>query len=216
MQVLIIEDNKTIAENIQKYLSLEQIESKIAHHWLYGLEMAKSQDFDLIILDLMLPGMDGIQICKELKQIKSTPIIMTTAKWELEDKLEGFDVGADDYLVKPFDLEELVARIKVLTQRALQDKGFTKWDIYIDLKSKIIYKGEEKISFPFKMFLLLELLIKNRGFAISRTEIIEEIWWGEEVFGNDSKLDVYVSNLRKKLGKDFITTVKGFWYRIEK
>lgn len=125
MKVLIIEDNKAIAENIQKYLVLEDIESKVAHHGIFGLEIAKKQDFDVIILDLMLPGIDGIQICKQLKQIKDIPIIMATAKGELEDKLEGFEVGADDYLVKPFDLEELVARLRALTQRVQKNNIFT-------------------------------------------------------------------------------------------
>lgn len=216
MKVLIIEDNKAIAENIQKYLVLEDIESKVAHHGIFGLEIAKKQDFDVIILDLMLPGIDGIQICKQLKQIKDIPIIMATAKGELEDKLEGFEVGADDYLVKPFDLEELVARLRALTQRVQKNNIFTIWNLNIDLEAKVIHRKDKKILLPIKEFTLLELLLVNKGIAISRTEIIEEIRWGEDIFWNDGKLDVYISNLRKKLGKNFITTVKGFWYKIER
>lgn len=216
MKVLIIEDNKAIAENIQKYLALENIESKVAHHGMFGLEIAKKQDFDVIILDLMLPGIDGIQICKQLKQIKDIPIIMATAKGELEDKLEGFEVGADDYLVKPFDLEELVARLRALTQRVQKNNIFTIWNLNIDLEAKVIHRKDKKILLPIKEFTLLELLLVNKGIAISRTEIIEEIRGEDTIFKNDGKLDVYISNLRKKLGKNFITTVKGFWYKIER
>lgn len=216
MKVLIIEDNKAIAENIQKYLVLEDIESKVAHHGIFGLEIAKKQDFDVIILDLMLPGIDGIQICKQLKQIKDIPIIMATAKGELEDKLEGFEVGADDYLVKPFDLEELVARLRALTQRVQKNNIFTIWNLNIDLEAKVIHRKDKKILLPIKEFTLLELLLVNKGIAISRTEIIEEIRGEDTIFKNDGKLDVYISNLRKKLGKNFITTVKGFWYKIER
>jgi DNA-binding response OmpR family regulator len=217
MRILLIEDNKTIANNIKKYLEIEWYEILIAENWLYWLEVAKKNNFDLMVLDLMLPWMDGIEICKTIKKEKDAPIIMTTAKWQLEDKLEWFDAGADDYLVKPFDLEELLVRIQVLLKRFGGDHNlFEKWDIKIDLEAKKILKENIEIKITIKEFNILEMLINNTGMAISRTEIIEELWWGDSLFEWDGKLDVYISGIRKKLGKTFIQTIKGFWYKIEK
>ncbi|HKL44095.1 MAG TPA: response regulator transcription factor [Candidatus Absconditabacterales bacterium] len=216
MKILLVEDNKTIAKNIKKYLELEGYEILIAENGLYGLEVAKKNNFDLMLLDLMLPGMDGIEICKHIKKEKNVPIIMTTAKGQLDDKLEGFDVGADDYLVKPFDLEELLARIKVLTKRFGNNDLFEIGDLKIDLEAKKVLKNNKEIKLTIKEFNILEMLLNNIGIAISRTEIIEEIWGGDSLFEGDGKLDVYISGIRKKLGKDLIETVKGFGYKIEK
>ncbi len=216
MKILLVEDNKTIAKNIKKYLELEGYEILIAENWLYGLEVAKKNNFDLMLLDLMLPWMDGIEICKHIKKEKNVPIIMTTAKWQLDDKLEWFDVGADDYLVKPFDLEELLARIKVLTKRFWNNDLFEIWDLKIDLEAKKVLKNNKEIKLTIKEFNILEMLLNNIWIAISRTEIIEEIWWWDSLFEWDWKLDVYISGIRKKLGKDLIETVKGFGYKIEK
>ena len=217
MKLLLIEDNKTIANNIRKYLELEWYKILIAENGLYGLEVAKNNNFDLIILDLMLPWLDWIEICKQIKKIQDIPVIMTTAKWELDDKLEWFDAWADDYLVKPFDLEELLVRIRVLLKRSWWDHNiFEKWDIKIDLEAKKISKNNEEIKFTIKEFNILEMLLNNVGIAISRTEIIWELWWGDSLFEWDWKLDVYISGIRKKLWKSFIETIKGFWYKIEK
>jgi len=219
MKLLLIEDNKTIAKNIKKYLKLEWYDILVAENGLYGLEVAKKNDFDLIILDLMLPWMDGIEICKQIKKTQDIPVIMTTAKWELDDKLEWFDAGADDYLVKPFDLEELSARIQALIKRFWWDDKWNVsmiWDIKIDLDAKKILKNNENIKFTIKEFNILEILLNNKWIAVSRTEIIEELWWWDSLFEWDWKLDVYISGIRKKLGKDFIKTIKWFGYKIDK
>ncbi|HRX63999.1 MAG TPA: response regulator transcription factor [Candidatus Absconditabacterales bacterium] len=216
MKILLVEDNKTIAKNIKKYLEIEGYEVLVAENGLYGLEVARKNDFDIILLDLMLPGMDGIEICKQLKKEKDIPIIMTTAKGQLDDKLEGFDVGADDYLVKPFDLEELFARIKALSKRFGNQELFEIGDLEIDLEAKKVLKNNEEIKLTIKEFNILEILLNNIGIAISRTAIIEELWGGDSLFEGDGKLDVYISNIRKKLGKDFVETVKGFGYKIER
>lgn len=217
MKILIIEDNKIIANNIKKYLELEWYEVLIAENWLYGFEVAKKNQFDLILLDWMLPGMDGAEICQKLKENNDVPIIMTTAKWQLEDKLEWFDMWADDYLVKPFDLEELLARINVLVKRKYKEENiFEKWNIKIDIKSKKVLKGNTEIKLTIKEYNILEILINNIWIAISRTDIIQEIWWWDSLFEWDGKLDVYISGIRKKIWKDFIQTVKWFWYKIEK
>jgi DNA-binding response OmpR family regulator len=217
MKILLVEDNKTIANNIKKYLELEWYEIFVAENWLYWFEVAKKNHFDLIILDWMLPGMEWIDICKKIKEEKNIPIIMITAKWQLEDKLEWFDMWADDYMVKPFDLKELLARINVLIKRTYREENiFEKWNLKIDLEAKKVLKSKKEIKLTIKEYNILEILIKNLWIAISRTEIIEEIWWWDSLFEWDGKLDVYISGIRKKLGKDFITTVKWFGYKIEK
>ena len=217
MKVLLIEDNKTIANNIKKYLELSDFEVSICENGLFWLEVARHNDFDIMLLDLMLPWMSGEEICKKIKAEKDIPIIMTTAKWQLEDKLEWFELGADDYLVKPFDLAELEARIKALTRRRQNDiKPIKKWDISIDIQNRKIMKWNKEIKLTVKEYNILEYLIKNIGLPISRTDIIEEVWWGENMRENDGKLDVYISTLRRKLDKDIIETVKWFGYRVNK
>ena len=217
MQILVIEDNKTIANNIKKYLELDGNSVFIAENGLYGLEVARKNDFDIIVLDLMLPGLEWEKVCAEIKKEKDIPVIMTTAKWQLEDKLEWFNVWADDYLVKPFDLEELEARIKVLTKRKQWDsKAIKKWNISIDLKNRKILKWNKEVKLTMKEYNILECLVKNIWIPLSRTDIIQEVWWWDSLFDDDGKLDVYISTIRRKLGKEIIETVKGFGYRVNK
>ena len=217
MQILVIEDNKTIANNIKKYLELDGNSVFIAENGLYGLEVARKNDFDIIVLDLMLPGLEWEKVCAEIKKEKDILVIMTTAKWQLEDKLEWFNVWADDYLVKPFDLEELEARIKVLTKRKQwENKAIKKWNISIDLQNRKILKWNKEVKLTVKEYNILECLVKNIWIPLSRTDIIQEVWWWDSLFDDDGKLDVYISTLRRKLGKDIIETVKGFGYRVNK
>ena len=216
MRILLVEDNKTISNNIKKYLELEWFEVFLAENWLYWLEVARKNNFDLIILDWMLPGMEWIEICRTIKKKKSVPIIMTTAKWQLENKLEWFDMWADDYLVKPFDLKELLARINVLIKRSWWKNIFEKWNLRIDLEAKKIMKAKKEVKLTIKEYNIIEILLNNLWIAISRTDIIQEIWWWDSLFEWDGKLDVYISSIRKKLGKDLIETVKGFGYKINR
>ena len=217
MQILVIEDNKSIANNIKKYLELSDYEVFVAENGLYGLEVARKNDFDIIVLDLMLPGLEWEKVCAEIKKEKDIPVIMTTAKWQLEDKLEWFNVWADDYLVKPFDLEELEARIKVLTKRKQWDsKPIKKWSISIDIQNRKILKWTKEVKLTVKEYNILEYLVKNIWIPLSRTDIIQEVWWWDSLFDDDGKLDVYISTIRRKLGKDIIETVKGFGYKVNK
>ena len=217
MKVLLIEDNKSIANNIKKYLELSDYEVLICENWLFWLEVARNNDFDIVLLDLMLPWMSGEDICAKLKTEKDIPIIMTTAKWQLEDKLEWFELWADDYLVKPFDLEELEARIKVLTRRKQNEsKPIKKWNVTIDIQNRKIMKWEKEVKLTVKEYNILEYLTKNIWIPLSRTDIIQEVWWWDSLFDDDGKLDVYISTLRSKLWKDIIETVKGFGYKMNK
>ena len=215
MNILLVEDHKTIAENIKKYLELEDNNVFVAENWLYASQVIKHKTFDVILLDIMLPGLDWISLCKEIRKTQpNTPIIMTTSKWEIEDKLEWFDCGADDYLVKPFDLKELSARIKAIIKRSPEKDYIEFKDIRLDKDQKKVFKKNKEIKFTIKEFMILELMLENIWRSISRTTIIQEIWGNESIFEEDSKLDVYISNIRKKLWKNLIETIKWFWYQI--
>ena len=205
------------ANNIKKYLELSDFEVLICENGLFWLEVARNNEFDIILLDLMLPWMSGEEICKKIKSEKDIPIIMTTAKWQLEDKLEWFELWADDYLVKPFDLEELEARIKALIRRKQNEsKPIKKWNISIDIQNRKILKWDKEVKLTVKEYNILECLVKNIWIPLSRTDIIQEVWGWDSLFDDDWKLDVYISTLRSKLGKDIIETVKWFGYRMNK
>ena len=213
--ILLVEDNQTIGQNIQKYLELEGYSVLWVQNWSYANEVVKHQEFDLVLLDLMLPGTDGLVVAKTIKQHQEqTRILMMTAKGQLEDKLEGFEVWADDYLVKPFDLEELVARIEALLRRSVQKDVVSYGVLTLDNLQKKIFKGWEEIKLSLKEFQILELLIHNKGMALSRLDIIEEIWGWDAGFEEDGKLDVYLSTIRRKIWKEMIETIKGYGYRL--
>lgn len=213
--ILLVEDNQTIGQNIQKYLELEGYSVLWVQNWAYANEVVKHQEFDLVLLDLMLPGTDGLVVAKTIKQHQEqTRILMMTAKGQLEDKLEGFEVWADDYLVKPFDLEELVARIEALLRRSVQKDVVSYGVLTLDNLQKKIFKGWEEIKLSLKEFQILELLIRNKGIALSRLDIIEEVWGWDAGFEEDGKLDVYLSTIRRKIWKDMIETIKGYGYRL--
>lgn len=213
--ILLVEDNQTIGQNIQKYLELEGYSVLWVQNWSYANEVVKHQEFDLVLLDLMLPGTDGLVVAKTIKEHQEqTRILMMTAKGQLEDKLEGFEVWADDYLVKPFDLEELVARIEALLRRSVQKDVVSYGVLTLDNLQKKIFKSWEEIKLSLKEFQILELLIRNKGMALSRLDIIEEIWGWDAGFEEDGKLDVYLSIIRRKIWKDMIETIKGYGYRL--
>lgn len=213
--ILLVEDNQTIGQNIQKYLELEGYSVLWVQNWSYANEVVKHQEFDLVLLDLMLPGTDGLVVAKTIKEYQEqTRILMMTAKGQLEDKLEGFEVWADDYLVKPFDLEELVARIEALLRRSVQKDVVSYGVLTLDNLQKKIFKSWEEIKLSLKEFQILELLIRNKGMALSRLDIIEEIWGWDAGFEEDWKLDVYLSTIRRKIWKDMIETIKGYGYRL--
>lgn len=183
LAILLVEDTKTIGESVKKYLELDGHRVLWVEHGSYADEVIKHQDFDIVLLDLMLPGIDGIQLAKNIKVLKlHLPILMMTAKGQLEDKLEGFEVGADDYLVKPFELEELEARIWALMKSVPQRDELVFDDIRLDLGQKKVFKADEELKFSLKEFQTLELLTQNQGIAVSRLNIIEEIRGGEAGF----------------------------------
>ena len=222
-RILIIEDEKRIARFLELELKHEGYEVEIALDGRSGLDIAMNNEFDLIILDLMLPLMSGIEVCRRLRQAKKViPIIMLTAKDDVSDKVMGLDMGADDYMTKPFAIEELLARIRVAIKRKSKEEaqetkmiehGFLKIN---DLKRQVHYK-EDLIELTKKEYELLKYLLENRNIALDRERILEKVW-GYDYYGDTNVIDVYVRYLRSKIDQKYdielIKTVRGVGYII--
>lgn len=217
MRILLVEDEKNVAAFIKKGLEEETYTVNVAEDGPEGLLMATSADFDLIILDIMLPGMNGIEVCKTLRAKGiNKPILMLTAVDSVERKVEGLESGADDYLVKPFAFTELLARIKALLRRApdiVSELALS--DLRIDLLSRRVYRGNKEVVLTLKEFSLLEYLLRNKHRVLSRTQIIENVW-GYDFSPGTNIVDVHIKSLREKVNKGFerqlIHTVRGTGY----
>ena len=217
MKVLVVDDEELIREVIKEYCSNENYETKEADNGLDAIEMIKNEDFDCIILDIMMPKMDGLSAYKEIKQIKDIPTIILSARGDEYDKLLGFDLGVDDYLTKPFSPKELIARIKAVTKRLKEDKDeFIYKDLRVDFKGYTIHIDNKEISVTPKEFEILTYLIKNKNVAVSRESLLESVW-GYDFFGDDRTRDTHIKMLRNNLGKyrDIIHTVRGVGYKFE-
>lgn len=220
-KILIVEDDFKIARNIKKGLEEKEYEAEIAYDGKIGLKMALSNPYDLILLDLNLPEMNGYEVCKEVRKVKPTiPIIMLTALGETEDKIEGFDKGADDYIVKPFDFRELLARINVFIKRnsgngAMQETILKIADLEINFESHNVTRAGQKINLTPKEFTLLEFLIQNKDKVVSKQEISNTLWEPNSQQSMNA-VEVYINFLRKKIDKDFepklIQTKTGLGY----
>ena len=211
MKILLIEDNREIATNICEYFSLEGHTVIHKVDWESGLDRALEWWYDLLLLDLMLPHIDGYTIARKMQWKIHVPIIMITAKWSIDEKLEWFESWALDYIVKPFDLRELEARVNAISGR--NDTKVTIDDMEFDFKNRVFAKKWEALHLPKTEYEIIKLLFENKHKVVSRTEIIEEIWWEEALFDSDGKLDVYISHLRNKLSKSIIITVKWVGYK---
>ena len=171
-------------------------------------------DYHLFVLDVMLPGVDGFSFGKEIRKHSEAGIIFLTAKSWLDDKIEWFDLGGDDYLTKPFKMKELIARIDALSTRLEPTHYITIWDVSLDRKARSIRKHNELVHLTPTEWELVWFLLKNRWSVCRRADIIEYIWWGDQVYEMSRSLDVAVANIRKKLGKEFITTLPWVWYQL--
>ena len=215
MKVLLIEDNKDISQNVSEYLEMEWFEVDTCFDGECWLERAIYKSYDIILLDLMIPVIDGITVCRKLRQKKDTPVIMITAKDSIDDRVLGLDTWASDYIVKPFDLRELMARINSVMKRNLSSNTIYEFNnISLDLEKRSFLKDNTEVHITQKEFLILEKLISNKWNVVNRSEIIEYIWWEWALFDGDNKLDVYISNIRNKLDKGLIITIKWVWYKI--
>ena len=219
--ILIVEDESGISDFIKGELEYEGYNVCIKEDGRAGLEEALENEYDLIILDIMLPSMNGFEICRRLKKEKNTPIIMLSAKDSVIDKVNGLQIGADDYIPKPFAIEELLARIEVVFRRQnnLNDSIVKFKDIVIDRRSRSIKKNNNEINLTNKEYELLMILIDNKDKVVTRDELLEKIWgYGYEPETN--VIDVHIRYLRKKIeGNDstekYIQTIRGVGYKID-
>ena len=220
VHLLVVEDEQRLAEVLQKQLKESGFYADIACDGYVGKRMLEQTKYDLVILDINLPLMNGYELCREIRKTNvNTPIIMLTALGTPENKLIGFDSGADDYVLKPFDFRELLARINVFLKRSnsvIQDDLKLKMaNLEMDLGSKTVFRANKKVELTSKEFSLLELLLKNRNKVLTREYIIEKVWNLDFETGTNI-IDVYVNYLRKKIDKDFepklIHTKFGFGF----
>lgn len=217
MRVLVVDDEKLIRDVIKEYLLLENIEVMEAENGIEAIEKVKNNNFDIIIMDIMMPKMDGYTACREIKKIKDIPFIMLSARGEEYDKLIGFDLGIDDYVTKPFSPKELVARIKAITKRNENDSNiYVIKGIKLDDVAHDVYVDNEKIYLTPKEYDLLKYFIDNKNIALSRENLLSNIW-GYDFYGDDRTIDTHVKTLRKHLGKykDMIITVRGMGYKFQ-
>ncbi len=207
MEILIIEDDLRVAELIQRGLEEQGFKTTLAYDGLSGKKLAEQHTYDLVITDIILPKMDGIDLCKEIKQNQPhLPIIMLTALGTTDDKVEGFDAGADDYLVKPFEIRELLARIRALLKRSSNSANtgslLTYADLEMNLNTKVVKRGNKEIHLTPKEFNFLKFMLQNPERVLSRVEIAEKVWDTHFDTGTNF-IDVYVNYLRKKIERDF-------------
>ena len=224
MKLLVVEDEVKLAEYLRKGLSEEGYTVDVAHTGIDGLHMATEVDYDLLILDGMLPGIDGLAVLAALRQSKQTPVLMLTARGQVEDRVRGLQSGADDYLVKPFAFSELVARIQVLLRRAGSVKSHGEptllklADLELDLIRRKVTRTGQRLDLTAKEFNLLSLLLRRQAEVLSRTELAEQVW--DMNFDSETNVvEVAVRRLRSKLDQPFerplLHTVRGMGYVLE-
>jgi DNA-binding response OmpR family regulator len=239
-RILIIEDDEKIARMIELELGHEDYETMKAHDGIAGLRMAEDEDFSLVLLDIMLPGMSGIEVLRRLRKTKTTPVILLTARDEVVDKVLGLDSGADDYVTKPFVIEELLARIRAVLRKPQHadtaavptESGwngsagqnstnsadiYTSGELILDAAAYTVTYSGEPVALTFKEFELLKCLLENKGRVMSRDALLNRVW-GYDYIGETNTVDVYIRFLRSKIDARFdvkvITTVRGAGYKI--
>jgi DNA-binding response OmpR family regulator len=219
MRILLIEDEPKVASFIKKGLEEQSYEVEQAYDGFFGKKLALEKEYDLIILDVILPQLNGLEVCKAIRQYNSTvAILMLTALGNTTDKIEGLDAGADDYLVKPFEFQELLARIRALVRRKSDlpaGEVLRVADLEVDITRKTVTRSGQSVTLTAREFALLTFLMRNRGRVVSRVDIIEHVW--ETSFDTGSNvIDVYINFLRKKVDKDYpaklIHTLVGMGY----
>ncbi|TDD20083.1 response regulator transcription factor [Actinomadura sp. KC06] len=220
MRLLIVEDEKRLATSLARGLAAEGFVVETVHDGAEGLDRALGGEFDLIVLDIMLPGMNGYRVCASLRAAgDDTPILMLTAKDGEYDEAEGLDTGADDYLTKPFSYVVLVARIRALLRRRTRGAApaIALGDLVVDPAARRVFRGDAEVELTAKEFAVLEHLAANAGRVVSKTQIMEAVW-DFAYDGDPNIVEVYVSALRRKLdvpfGRRSITTVRGAGYRL--
>ena len=221
-KILVVDDEVNIRNVIKEYAKFEGYEVEEAGNGMQAVEICKEKDFDIIIMDVMMPKLDGFSAIKEIRKNKNIPVLMLSARGEEYDKLFGFEIGIDDYVVKPFSPKEVMARVAAITSRVKNNSKTKKEDKYvfegleIDMLGRVVIVDGEKKELTPKEYDLLVYLIKNKNIALSREKILNEVW-GYDFFGEDRTVDTHVKMLRNSIGKyrDKITTIRGMGYKFE-
>lgn len=217
MHILLIEDQAKLADNIRQFLTVEGYAVTVANDGKEGFEKAMTMEVDLVILDINLPGMDGYLICTMLRQHKKDmPILMLTARSKQQEVVHGLNIGADDYLTKPFDLDVLLARVRALMRRTTVERQpiMKTGLITVDTNTRKVEKAGKQVDLSPKEYALFEFLLRNKGHVQERPRIIEHVWGGRDELMFSQTVDVHIAYLRRKLGKSSIATVPGKGYLI--
>lgn len=221
-KILIVDDEENIREVLKEYAEFEGHEVDEAGDGMKAIEMTKAKDYDIIIMDVMLPRLDGYSACKEIRKFKQTPMLMLSARGEEYDKLHGFDVGIDDYVVKPFSPKEVMARVNAIVKRNSKPVSNTAAEVEkfegleINFTSRDVFIDGEKANLTPKEYDLLFYLVRNKNIALTRNKLLEEVW-GYDFFGDDRTIDTHIKMLRNNLGpyRKYIVTLRGLGYKFE-
>lgn len=220
-KILLVEDEKQMAIFVDMELTHEGYKVDIAYDGREGVKKAEENEYGLILLDIMIPSINGIEVCRRIRQFSGVPIIMLTAKSDISDKVMGLDVGANDYLTKPFAIEELLARIRVYERekpRENRNDEIKVRDVVMDNRTHQVKRAEKEIELTKKEYDLLEILLLNKNLVLTRDQLIEKIW-GYDYIGDTNVVDVFIRYLRSKIDEGFedklITTIRGVGYVIK-
>ena len=221
-KILIVDDEAKIREVIREYAEFNHYETGEAEDGMQAVNMCLQEDYDLVIMDIMMPKLDGYSACKEIRKDKDIPIIMLSARGEEYDKLFGFELGIDDYVVKPFSPKELMARVAAVLARrksretAAPSAELVSGGLVLNKSSRTVTIDGKRIDVTLKEYELLAYLMENKNIALSRDKLLQDIW-GYDFFGDDRTIDTHIKNLRGRLGdyRDKITTVRGIGYKFE-
>ncbi len=222
-RLLIVDDEANIRNVVREYAEFEEYEVAEAENGMEAVKLCREQNFDLIIMDVMMPKLDGFSAVKEIRKKSSTPVIMLSARGEEYDKLFGFEIGIDDYVVKPFSPKELMARVRAVLNRrntssdsAGSSQKLKFGGLEIDLAGREVYVDGQRASMTPKEYDLLFYLVKNKGLALTRDKLLEEVW-GYDFFGDDRTVDTHIKMLRGSLGayRKYIVTLRGMGYKFD-
>ena len=221
-KILVVDDEIKIREIIKEYAEFEGYEVAQAEDGMQAVEMCRTQDFDLIIMDIMMPKLDGYSAVREIRKTKQIPVIMLSARGEEYDKLFGFELGVDDYVTKPFSPKELLARIRAVMKRSAApapagDNNVLKFEgLEINMSGREVFVDGKPVSLTPKEYDLLFYLVRNKGIALSREKLLEEVW-GYDFYGDDRTVDTHIKMLRNSLGdyRKFIVTLRGMGYKFD-
>ncbi|EPC8408972.1 response regulator transcription factor [Bacillus thuringiensis] len=215
--ILVVEDDQEIQELIKQFLMTQQYKVIVASDGLEGMKQFNKQSFDLILLDVMMPNLNGFEVAKMIRSQSNIPIIMLTALEEEQDQMKGFDLGIDDYITKPFSFHVLMRRVEAVLRRSNNqstDNHFVFRELHVDGDAYKVYVNKVEVPLTTKEFEILQLLLQNEKKVLTRDNIVEKIW-GYEYAGDTRMIDTHMKNIRKKLDIPYIKTVKGIGYKID-